>query len=80
MTSKTSDKSDDRSGDGIEHPTLDDTLPKRPDYQTTTKAEIDAALGDLLKAAREDGDDYHAEMAANMLGCYRLDNGGSSDE
>lgn len=75
-----STKSDDslRREDGrIEHPTLDDTLPKRPKYQTSTKAEIDAALGDLLKAAREDGNDYLTQMAANMLGAYRIDHGGN---
>jgi len=59
-------------GESLVHPKLDDDLPDRPEYDTDAEAAIDDALVDLFVAARDGGDEYHHELAANLLGSHRL--------
>jgi len=62
-------------GESLTHPKLDDDLPARPEYDSDAEAAVDDALVGLFVAARDGGDTYHHELAANLLGSHRLDAG-----
>jgi hypothetical protein len=66
---------DDTNEGRITHPSTGGKLPERPVYDVEAKGEIDDALVQLYTAAREDDDEFHHQLAANLLGTYRLEHG-----
>lgn len=57
---------------------IEKKIPDRPDYESPWRRKMDDALVELREAAAEADDDYHHELATNVLGSLRIDARGSS--